>query len=171
MDYTSGGNSYKYDDNGDDDELQDDGLSSSHPAMAFAARQKRKGWQGEELELEHRRQQMMAKPPSGTETTTVTAVDLNQFRNTEVGEGYQAKHVVRQRTAPTVPVPFSSPPTMTNTAAAAAAAAAETHSRSTIHTAVVSTKTNQALLITKEAMLENTGLREFRKEIEKILSS
>ncbi|KAG7340046.1 hypothetical protein IV203_006450 [Nitzschia inconspicua] len=165
MDYTSGGN--KYDDNGDDDELQDDGLSSSHPAMAFAARQKRKGWQGEELELEHRRQQMM-KPPSGIETITATAVDLNQFRNTEVGEGYQAKHVVRQRTAPTVPVPFSSTPTMTNPA----------HSRSTIHTAV-STKTNYDTdgatppqsLLTKEAMLTNTGLREFRKEIEKILSS
>ena len=27
------------------------------------------------------------------------AVDLEQFRNREVGKGYQAKHVVRQRTA------------------------------------------------------------------------
>lgn len=29
--------------------------------------------------------------------TTHAAVDLNQFRNTQVGKGYQAKHVIRQR--------------------------------------------------------------------------
>jgi hypothetical protein len=32
--------------------------------------------------------------------SSYTAVDLGQFRNTQVGEGYQAKHVVRQKTVP-----------------------------------------------------------------------
>ena len=31
-----------------------------------------------------------------TEKSGSAAVNLNQFRNTEVGQGYQAKHVVRQ---------------------------------------------------------------------------
>ena len=46
----------------------------------------RGGWAGDELELQRRN-------PS----QTAAAVDLTQFRNTEVGQGYQAKHVVRQR--------------------------------------------------------------------------
>lgn len=56
-------------------------------------RQQRKGWDGEDLELEHQRETNQA------DSSAATAVDLNQFRNTEVGKGYQAKHVVRQRVA------------------------------------------------------------------------
>jgi hypothetical protein len=48
------------------------------------------GWEGDELELQHQRQKGPKDVPA--------AVDLNQFRNTEVGKGYQAKHVVRQAT-------------------------------------------------------------------------
>jgi hypothetical protein len=51
-----------------------------------------RGWQGEQLELEH-----SLEP----KTSTCVAVDLQQFRNTVVGQGYQAKHVVRQKGLPT----------------------------------------------------------------------
>lgn len=51
---------------------------------------RRRGWEGEALELER------DDAPAGA--STHAAVDLQQFRNTEVGKGYQAKHVVRQRT-------------------------------------------------------------------------
>jgi hypothetical protein len=54
------------------------------------------GWQGDELELEHQRERIRsAKDQDGD---THAAVNLSQFRNTVVGEGYQAKHVVRQAT-------------------------------------------------------------------------
>lgn len=53
---------------------------------------KNRGWQGEEMEMEH------ARASEGNKSTAA-AVDLKQFRNDEVGKGYQAKFVVRQRTA------------------------------------------------------------------------
>ena len=53
----------------------------------------RRGWAGENLEIEHQRQSLNEEKKSHT----ATAVDLSQFRNEEVGRGYQAKHVVRQR--------------------------------------------------------------------------
>ena len=52
---------------------------------------RRRGWEGEEMEL-----QRDDEPTAGL--SAHAAVDLQQFRNTEVGKGYQAKHVVRQRT-------------------------------------------------------------------------
>lgn len=69
----------------DDDEEQD--------RMPEGVLRRRKGWGGEEMELSHVREKMR---DSGS-TDDVVAVDLNQFRNTVVGEGYQAKHVVRQK--------------------------------------------------------------------------
>ena len=47
------------------------------------------------MELEHAREAMR----EGKKIRQPVAVDLEQFRNREVGKGYQAKHVVRQRTA------------------------------------------------------------------------
>ena len=54
---------------------------------------KRKGWEGEEMEMNHQRQHLQ----NNKNSSKFTAVDLSQFRNTEVGVGYQAKGVVRQR--------------------------------------------------------------------------
>ena len=53
------------------------------------ARIGRKRWEGDNLELER-------KNPSSEEAGVT--VDFEQFRNYHVGKGYQAKHVVRQRT-------------------------------------------------------------------------
>lgn len=58
---------------------------------------KRKGWEGDEMELNHQKEKLREGP--GEET--IVAVDLKQFQNHLVGEGYQAKHVVRQRSAVT----------------------------------------------------------------------
>jgi len=52
---------------------------------------KRKGWDGAEMELAH-------KCENKFDSGEAAAVDLRQFHNTKVGEGYQAKHVIRQRT-------------------------------------------------------------------------
>lgn len=54
--------------------------------LAKRARSDRVGWQGASLELER-------ENPKGE---AAAAVDLEQFRNHQVGVGYQAKHVVRQ---------------------------------------------------------------------------
>jgi hypothetical protein len=37
---------------------------------------------------------------SGSNKSAHAAVDLSQFRNEEVGKGYQAKHVIRQAGTP-----------------------------------------------------------------------
>lgn len=58
---------------------------------------KRKGWEGDEMELNHHKEKLR----EGTGDDTIVAVDLKQFQNHVVGEGYQAKHVVRQRSAVT----------------------------------------------------------------------
>lgn len=75
----------------------DDGSSASSSDHAVPSRgvipsRKNRGWDGEQMELAHaqRSAQESKKGPA--------AVDLSQFRNEEVGKGYQAKFVVRQRT-------------------------------------------------------------------------
>jgi len=70
----------------------DSSASSSGPALPRGVLKTRAGWAGEELEREH------SATTKGT-AGAVAAVDLSQFRNTEVGKGYQARHVIRQRTA------------------------------------------------------------------------
>ena len=73
--------------------MSDDESSSSDlaiPSRGVLPSSKLRGWQGEEMELEHAR-------TSDSKRGTTTAVDLSQFRNEEVGKGYQAKFVVRQR--------------------------------------------------------------------------
>jgi hypothetical protein len=47
------------------------------------------GWEGDELEWDRSR-------TSTIDLNASAAVDLKQFRNEEVGKGYQAKHVIRQ---------------------------------------------------------------------------
>lgn len=53
------------------------------------------GWGGNDMELEHQRQSFLEH-----KNKTSAAVDISQFQNHEIGQGYQAKHVVRQRQAP-----------------------------------------------------------------------
>lgn len=53
----------------------------------------RRGWAGENLEIEHQRESFASEDKK----SRTAAVDLSQFRNEEIGKGYQAKHVVRQR--------------------------------------------------------------------------
>ena len=66
-----------------------------------SATRKKSGWAGDEMEMEHlrerqREQQQQASSSSGDHRKDSVAVDLNQFRNTKVGSGYQAKGVIRQ---------------------------------------------------------------------------
>lgn len=70
----------------------DDNSSSSSDDDERFLPKSRKGWQGEDLELEHARE-------SSGKSKQAAAVDISQFQNTEVGKGYQAKHVVRQQHA------------------------------------------------------------------------
>jgi hypothetical protein len=63
---------------------------SAAPPSSAQYHRRRGGWQGDDLELDR-------KDP--TDVAPHAAVDLSQFRNTEVGKGYQAKHVIRQRSA------------------------------------------------------------------------
>jgi hypothetical protein len=64
--------------------------SSQSAVMAYS--NKRRGWDGDHLEL-HREQ------PTESSASHV-AVDLGQFRNEQIGVGYKAKHVIRQRSVP-----------------------------------------------------------------------
>lgn len=68
-----------------------------HDVRALGGRRHRGGWQGDHLELQH---SMDMRRSDTQHDDTVVAVDLSQFRNTEVGRGYQAKHVVRQKGLP-----------------------------------------------------------------------
>ncbi|CAB9531161.1 expressed unknown protein [Seminavis robusta] len=73
------------DDSSDSDESEDRRfLPQSH-----------KGWQGENLELDHQRESIRQHKTKATSA----AVDISQFQNHEVGKGYQAKHVIRQQVA------------------------------------------------------------------------
>jgi LPS O-antigen subunit length determinant protein (WzzB/FepE family) len=66
---------------------------SAGPALPRGVLKARSGWKGDDLELQHQRE-VMNRDDGPSESA---AVNLNQFRNEEVGEGYQAKHVIRQR--------------------------------------------------------------------------
>mmetsp|Transcript_24585 Transcript_24585/g.51786 ORF Transcript_24585/g.51786 Transcript_24585/m.51786 type:complete len:161 (+) Transcript_24585:189-671(+) len=78
-------------DSGDDN---DDGDSGSYgPAIPSGVLRSRGGWDGDNLEIDHQRERLR----SGVNENEPATVDLSQFRNVEVGKGYQAKHVIRQR--------------------------------------------------------------------------
>lgn len=57
-------------------------------------RPKSAGWSGEEMEMEH-----AAVTAKKSDMSSYVAIDKSQFFNTEVGSGYQARHVVRQKGA------------------------------------------------------------------------
>jgi hypothetical protein len=151
-------------------------------------KKKSKGWDGEELELEHQKERMMMiQMNQSTErgrgeggaihgTNYSVAVDLNQFRNTEVGTGFQAKHVIRQPTATMLPATVANPSTNGNMMMmmrdndigsnnlSPPLSVSHNHYRS-------ETSKAPASRLTKEELLRNDHLRQFRKEIENILSS
>jgi hypothetical protein len=68
--------------------------NSAGPIARGVTRRARKGWEGDDLEIEHQREAQ--QEPDKKRTSA--AVCLDEFRNFEVGKGYQAKHVIRQRT-------------------------------------------------------------------------
>lgn len=71
-----------------------DGDSGSYgPAIPSGVLRSRGGWDGDNLEIDHQRERLR----SGVNENEPATVDLSQFRNVEVGKGYQAKHVIRQR--------------------------------------------------------------------------
>ena len=128
---------------------------------------RQRGWQGSEMELEHQREILNSKE-SGREIAKSAAVDISQFQNFEVGQGYQAKHVVRQKGG-----------AMGTTAAGGGG---DTGQKVTV--ASMPTKPEDYASETRkkkkskqeddrslESYLQCSGLREFRKEIEKILAS
>jgi hypothetical protein len=74
-----------HDDAGGEEEDEDD-LAERLAKRARHQSQRGRGWQGAALELER------PNPHAGD----VAIVDLEQFRNHQIGVGYQAKHVIRQ---------------------------------------------------------------------------
>lgn len=58
----------------------------------------KKGWAGEEMEMSHRREQLRNSDHTRTSAQQYGTVNLEQFQNKEVGHGYQARGVIRQRT-------------------------------------------------------------------------
>lgn len=114
------------------------------------------------MELEH---QSRTINKSGTQQNA--AVNLDQFRNTEVGKGYQAKHVIRQKEKGT-----ASP-----TSGSALVVEDRTRPKGNVDTRsardrkdeLASSQTEQPIHDTLLlSYLQCTGLREFRKELEKV---
>jgi hypothetical protein len=141
---------------------ENENLPSSHPAVVAALRQgrqqgrnnKRGGWQGEEMELQHKQQQ------DRSNGVQAAAVDLNQFRNDEVGVGYQAKHVIRQPTAIHNDIVNSRTTSLMNN-----------NNRNKNLPTDDGSPSDRPKNLDKEEFLRNDGMRIFRKEIESILSS
>ena len=141
--------------------MEDDGDSSSQdggPSIpAGILRTSKRGWAGEELELEHRKEQNSREE--------YAAVNIKQFQNTEVGTGYQARGVVRQKTA--AGASQSSIRDMTAKTDTKIVESTEKQKRPT--------EVNENGAESKRKRLEEylscDGIREFRKEIEQLLAS
>ena len=68
------------------------------PDLPAGVLRSRGGWDdANNLEIEHQRERLKGAHDAPNKSLSHAAVDLSQFRNEEVGKGYQAKHVVRQR--------------------------------------------------------------------------
>mmetsp|Transcript_21107 Transcript_21107/g.38176 ORF Transcript_21107/g.38176 Transcript_21107/m.38176 type:complete len:169 (-) Transcript_21107:258-764(-) len=87
----------------DDD---DSSGNDSGPAMPSGVLRSRGGWDDVlNIEMEHQRERLRSgadesdQAASRGKAPSHAAVDLAQFRNEEVGKGYQAKHVIRQKEA------------------------------------------------------------------------
>ncbi|KAL7578217.1 hypothetical protein ACA910_012641 [Epithemia clementina (nom. ined.)] len=126
---------------------------------------KRRGWEGQEMELQHSRDTWKKDQESGS---TAVAVDLEQFRNHQVGEGYQAKFVVRQQ--------YAHEPARKEKIDSVAVVDILRAKRSRNDETGISKsdKKRQRKNTSDEILakyLECEGLRQFRKELEKIVNS
>ena len=126
-------------------------LLSSGPSAYL---NKRRGWDGDHLELN--RQQ------SKEDLASHVAVDLSQFRNEQIGVGYQAKHVIRQLYVPNDSVEMALDTTANNT----------THEkRKHEELGKVDAKSKSITGTRIQKYLKCNGLRKFRKELASIESS
>jgi hypothetical protein len=139
--------------------------------LQYASR-KNRGWGGEDMELQHKQTH-----DTSASASDPVAVDLSQFRNTQVGKGYQAKHVVRQRTVATEP-----PSTAATNAkpkrgekSKSIDAASSSRKRSSEDTRAVEEGSKSKSKRQEEddrlqRYLQCDALRQFRRELEKIVS-
>ena len=139
------GNDFKNDD------ADDEKLLSSVP-LEYS--NKRRGWDGDHLELN--RQQPTE------DLATHVAVDLGQFRNEQIGVGYQAKHVIRQRYVPNAPVVIDDTTQVT---------ANSRTLEKRVHEALGKVDTKSKSIARIHKYLKCNGLRKFRKELASIESS
>jgi hypothetical protein len=149
-------------------------------AATFATRKRERGWEGQELEWNHQR-----GGGNNNNTKSVSAaVDLGQFQNTVVGQGYQAKHVIRQ--------PGSRPSTTTKTTTtnatttqqrdknlagskskSSSSSSSNNKSKNVEHEKVHDNEPSSSTSGTTslQLLLQSSGLRQFRREIDSILNS
>jgi len=137
--------------------MDDDDNLDNLPVPRGLIPQRRRGWQGEELEMDHQRellqQQLLQHHGETTTDDKAVVVDIRQFQNQAVGEGYQAKHVIRQ------PSTKESKLKVMDLTGGGNASVDEKKSN------------NKRKDNGDRSYIQNRGLREFRKEIESILSS
>lgn len=115
----------------------------------------RQRWKGDEMELKR-------EQPSNKDASA--GVDLEQFRNYQVGIGYQAKHVVRQRGLQSDggAVGSTSRPEITG---------GETKKRKAQSSEGKATGKRPAKEDRLQRFLRCEGFRKFRKELETIMTS
>lgn len=102
---------------------------------------------------EHQRESLQQQSGSSAKSTHA-AVDLQQFRNDEVGKGYQAKHVVRQKGVPSK-----------------ASGIVDMSQRKDESMETQTARSNAEESITKESYLQCRGMRNFIREVDKILNT
>ncbi|KAK1737598.1 hypothetical protein QTG54_011884 [Skeletonema marinoi] len=128
---------------------EDDG-SDCGPSLPAGVLRSRGGWAGDSLEIDHQREALQ-QSESGNNKADHAAVDLSQFRNEEVGKGYQAKHVIRQAGAPSK------------------VSGIVNMSKKDISSKKDESKPKPNDTTTKETYLACRGMRNFIREVDKIL--
>jgi hypothetical protein len=126
-----------------------------------------KGWEGEEMEIAHQREERLRGAGSRSGKEKYQTVNLDQFRNDEVGVGFQARGVQRQKTGMDDRIkiidmtkndsPHQSDESRDN----------EAKRKKTRHRKNGSQEDGEDSI---QKYLQCQALRDFRKEIEKILS-
>lgn len=137
-------------------------------SSSSSSRKRKGGWSGEELEMQHQQDVFAAKNKNKHQHQKGAGTLLkDQFQNTEVGQGYQAKHVIRQKqhsSATTVATSSS------NSNIIDMSGGVDFNKASALQSNNKSNMPEESILDVK-LYLKSKELRDFRKEIEKILSS
>jgi hypothetical protein len=164
-------------------ESEGSGAAQMPAAATFASRKRERGWEGQELEWNHQRRSGGGGGGNTTNNKSVSAaVDLGQFQNTVVGQGYQAKHVIRQpgiqgTTKGNVSATQerekdkdlkAKSSSSSNTTSSKSRSNNNTVEHKKEHDKVSSSTTGTTSL---QLLLQSSGLRQFRREIESILNS